>query len=248
MNKLDTHTQRGNTYVHDTKSRSIENGNYVWLYICHKELKKEWNKRSRIKYNEKDNKGNTIKYTLIRYLASKGFHKDADGVLELTNEDVESIEKGIANYIYTSKIGLYPKFYQVIWEVDNYIRGNNPSGHSVTQRIEYYKSAYHIFKENILIGVGTGDLKIAYNDYYNKSNSILEKKWRLRAHNQYLTFLVAFGVIGFLWIMFSLFAPIYFEQGFRSYLFFIFFAIAFLSMINEDTLETQTGATFFAYF
>ena len=148
VNKLETLTQRGNTYVHDIKSRSIENGNYVWLYVCHKELKEEWNKRSKIKYDEKDNKGYIIKYTLIRYLTSKGFQKDADGVLKLTNEDVESIEKGIANYIYTSKIGLYPRFYQVIWEIDNYIRGNNPSGHSVSQRIEYYKSAYPLKKRD----------------------------------------------------------------------------------------------------
>ena len=40
----------------------------------------------------------------------------------------------------------------------------------------------------------------------------------------------------------------YKEEWFKNYLFTFSFFIAFLSMINEDTLETQAGATFFAYF
>ncbi|NOZ47114.1 MAG: O-antigen ligase family protein [Chlorobi bacterium] len=245
---LDKTTVNGNLYSHNTKSKLVENGHYIWIYVCNKELKNTWNKRSKINFAGKDRNGNPIKLTLIRYLTSKGLRKDAAGVMQLTETDIKNIENGIANYIFANKLGLYPRTYQIIWEFDRYLKGQNPSGHSVTQRIEYYKSAYHIFKNNILVGVGTGDLKMSYNDYYNKVHSRLTKKWRLRAHNQYFTFLVTFGLIGFVWIMYAFVYSIKKEEGFKNYFFFFFFFIAFLSMINEDTLETQIGATFFAYF
>lgn len=245
---LDTYTKAGNKYSHYPDSKDIENGYYVWLYVCYSELEQEWNKRSKIKYHENDKKGHQIKLTLIRFLTSRGYRKDAEGIAKLSNEDIEYIEKGLANYIFINKFGFYPRIYQSIWEIDQYNNGKNPSGHSLTQRFEYYKSATEIFKQNILFGVGTGDLKTAYSEYYKNSNSRLEKKWQLRAHNQFMTFLVTFGIVGFLWIIFSFTLSIIKEQGFKNYLFTFFFFIAFLSMINEDTLETQAGATFFAYF
>ncbi|MFC2086091.1 O-antigen ligase family protein [Bacteroidota bacterium] len=248
IEKLDTHTKAGNKYLHKPGSKAIENGHFVWLYVCYPELEQEWNKRSKIKYHETDKKGHQIKLTLIRFLTSKGYRKDAEGIARLSNEEIEYIENGIANYIFINKFGFYPRIYQSIWEIEQYKNGKNPSGHSLTQRIEYYKSAYGIFRQNVLFGVGTGDVKAAFDEYYKDSNSRLKKKWRLRAHNQFMTFLVTFGIVGLFWIVFSFTMSIYREQGFKNYLFTFFFFIAFLSMINEDTLETQAGATFFAYF
>lgn len=248
INNLKLYTEKGNVYKHNTNLKQIENGNYVWLYVCEDELEEEWNKRSKLAYNGRDNKGHLIRYTIIRFLTSKGLKKDANGISNLSDEEIKYIENGYANHIYMNKLGFYPRIYQIIWEVDNYAKGQNPSGHSVTQRFEYNKSALHIIKNNLLIGVGTGDLRQAYDEYYKSSNSILTDKWRLRAHNQYLTFLVAFGIIGFTWIMFALLYSVFKEDGFKNYFFIMAFIISFLSMLNEDTLETQTGATFFAFF
>ena len=64
-------TKNGNPYTHDTISQDIENGNYVWLFVCEKELAEEWNKKSPMHYYGKDLSGNEIKYTLIRFLSSK---------------------------------------------------------------------------------------------------------------------------------------------------------------------------------
>ncbi len=248
INQLEQFTKLGNKYSHNTDSRQIENGHYVWLYICYPELETEWNKRGSIKYNQEDKKGQQIKFTLIRFLTSKGLRKDAKGVAKLTDVEIDYIEKGFANHIYINTFGIYPRIYQIIWEIDQYLQGKNPSGHSVTQRFEYYKSAFNILERNFAFGVGTGDVKSSYDNYYNDSNSKLDTKWRLRAHNQYITFIVTFGLIGFAWIIMSIVISIIKEQGFKNYLFIFFFFIAFLSMINEDTLETQAGATFFAYF
>lgn len=246
--QIDKFTINGNPYEHDFSKGQFENGNYVWLYICEKELQNEWNRRSSLTYDGKDLKGHEIKYTIIRYLTSKGFRKDSLGISRLTDEDIRLIENGTANYIYGKKLSIYPKIYEVIWQIDVFRRGENPSGHSVTQRILYLQAGIEIIKQKFWFGTGTGDVKDAFSKYYDESGSKLDKKWRLRAHNQYITFFITFGLFGFLWITFSLIYPATLEKKWRDYFFIMFFIIGFLSMLNEDTLETHIGNSFFSFY
>jgi hypothetical protein len=46
----------------------------------------------------------------------------------------------------------------------------------------------------------------------------------------------------------AFFVPAVIHRGFTQYLFLLFFTIAFISMFNEDTLETQAGVAFVAFF
>jgi len=246
---LAKYTLNGNPYIHDTTSRQTENGNLIYLYINVKELKQEWNKRSNIPYDGTTKKEQKkIQDVLIRYLTSKGLSKDSLGMTKLNNNDIKAIENGITNYLLLSKYPLRKQIYQVIWEYQYYKHTKNPSGHSVTQRIEYLKAALNIIKKNILIGVGTGDLQKEFDNYYEISKSQLDKQWRLRAHNQYITLFVAFGIIGFIWFLFAIIYPVIKHIALKDYFFYVFFIISTLSMINEDTLETQAGVTFFAFF
>jgi len=248
FSKLDKYTAQGNVYRHDTLSRSVENGHYVWIYLSEKELEEQWNKRSEIKYSEKDYKGQYIKYTLIRYLTSLGLRKDSTGVSNLTEKDIYAIENGTANHIFTERYSLYPRIYEIIWEVYAYRRGGDPSGHSVTQRIAYLKGAKKIISENLLIGVGTGDIQQDFNKYYNEVNSPLDKDSRRRAHNQFVTFLLTFGIIGFIISMLAFILPVILSGAYKHNIFVVFLIIAFFSMLNEDTLETQTGVSFIMFF
>ncbi len=245
---IEQKTQSGNPYVHDFNQSFIENGHYIWLYVCESELEQEWNRISEIDYNGKGAQGNMIKYTLIRYLTSRGLKKDSVGLSRLSRDDIELIEQGKANYLYGEKLNLYAKMYEVLWQIDVYRKGGNPSGHSVTQRILYFQAAIGIIRENPLFGVGTGDVRMAYEEYYERMGSPLYERWRLRAHNQFLTFLVTYGIAGFLWIMFSLLYPVYLEEKRNNYFIWMFLMIGLLSMLNEDTLETHTGVSFFAFF
>ena len=154
----------------------------------------------------------------------------------------------MANYIFENKYAIYPIIYKVIWEVDVYRKGHNPAGNSITQRLEYLKAAKEIVKQNFYWGVGTGDVKDAFLNEYDRVNSKLPIKRRLRAHNQYVTFLLTFGIFGFLMLFYCMFYPVYKKRVFSHYLFVVFITIALLSFINEDTLETQIGITFFSYF
>ncbi|HAF31133.1 MAG TPA: hypothetical protein DCG75_19010 [Bacteroidales bacterium] len=253
VEKIDVHnleklTQNGNQYKHSLNEQQIENGNYVWFYVCQDELKNEWEKVSSVPYEGLDNKGQELRFTLIRYLTSKGFRKDSVGFSKLLSKDIRNIEDGMANYIFENKYAIYPKIYDAIWQIDVYRKGSNPSGNSITSRVEFAKTALSIIKQNFWFGVGTGDVQDSFNVQYETNKSQLPYKNRLRAHNQYLTFFLTFGIFGFIFLLFSMFYPVFKYKAFDNYLFIVFFLIALLSFLNEDTLETQIGVTFFSYF
>ena len=245
---LDRKTAEGNLYWHDTTNLQLENGFYIGLYVCEKEIRKAWNEVSTLDYDGKDVKNQDIRFTLIRYMTSLGLRKDAEGVHKLNPDDIKLIEDGYANYIYKKKNHFNVRMYELIWEIDVYKKGGNPSGHSVTQRIEYLRTGLSILKDHPLFGVGTGDVPKAFDKKYEETQSPLDPEWRLRAHNQWLTFGISFGLLGALILFLAFIAPGILQNKFRQYLFLLFFMVSFLSMFNEDTLETQAGVAFFAFF
>ncbi len=240
----------GSPYFQDTTewaNKQLENGYYIYQNIAYWELEDAWNKRSDFSYSGKDANGNDLYITLIRFLASKGETKDRLSIEHLTENEISAIEAGIANVNYLR----YPevaRIDKIIWEFDHYSKGLGTNGHSVASRIVYWKQAWELIKENWIIGVGTGDLQDEFESSYQRTRSELNDTFRLRAHNQYLTFWVTFGIIGLVLILISIGYPIIISFYKLDYHYLIFIAIALLSMINEDTLETQAGVTFYAFF
>lgn len=246
--KLETYTQSGNAYTHYPNIKQKENGRFIYLYICDKEMEKEWNKVSAIPYSGKDKLNQNLRHTLIRYLTSKGLRKDKMGINQLSKNDIENIENGLANYIYENKYAVYPKIYEVLWQIDHYRSGGSPEGHSVTQRIEFLKNGVKIIQAYFWTGVGTGGQKKAFAQQYDESHTQLSEKHRLRAHNQYITIFITLGIFGFMWFLFAFFYLIIKDRKYKDYLFTMAFTVITLSMLNEDTIETQMGATIFAFF
>jgi len=247
-NEVRKFTSLGNPYSHDTLNTETENGNYVYWNVNQNELRASWNKRSIYKYDSLDRKGQYLKYTLMRFLTSKGYYKDADGVSKLTNEEVHSIENGIASVNYLQAKSFRTRIYETFWELENFSVNSNPNGHSVMQRLEYWKASLGIIRDNLFFGVGTGDMNIAFAQQYDKMKSPLEKKWRLRSHNQFLSITVGFGLFGLLWFLICLIYPFFYKWVRKDYFYIVFFIIAILSMTAEDTIESQAGLTFFVFF
>ena len=245
VEQLDTHTKLGNPYVFDTISYRIEDGRYVGMYLSIDEMINAWNARSDKKINSIYDDGYG---SLVRYLTSKDLRKDAEGVSQLTDDDVMNIENGIANFNYIENPGLKTRIMKIMVAYDNYADDRDANGSSVFQRVEYIKASLNIIKENPIMGVGTGDISVAFNDYYEKSNSKLTRENRLRSHNQYLAITVAFGVVGLIWFLSSMLYPLFADKKNINYLYIVFLLIMMLSMLTEDTLETQIGVTLFAFF
>jgi hypothetical protein len=247
-NALENFSPRGAPYIHHKESSMVENGNLIYYYLCWDEMPAAWNKRSEIAFDSLDNKGNLIKWTLIRYLTSKGLRKDMDGVNALTEGDIENIEKGIPNYAYFEQSGLTKRLNKVFFEYDNYRNGGSPNGHSVFQRLEFWKTGWSIFSENLMFGVGTGDLKKSFKEQYNRHHTKLEEKNQLRAHNQFLTFFITYGVVGGVLFLLFFFYPLVFKSIRSNPYYVVLIVIYAISFFTEDTLETQVGVTFYAFF
>jgi hypothetical protein len=241
-------TKSGKHYYHDTLFNVAENGNLIFVNICETELRTEWPTKSSLHLDDLDKKGNTTYYTLMRYLASKGLNKDSIGISKLNTDDVKNIERGNTNYKYDINSGLAYKWRELVWEYTSFKRNRNPSGHTLTMRLEFWKTATYIIKQNLLVGVGTGDVQDAFNQAYVETNSLLDMKWRLRSHNQYLAIGVAFGLIGLVVFIVYLMLPAFLLRDKLQYLYWPFLIIAMLSFITEDTLETQSGVSFFIFF
>jgi hypothetical protein len=248
MAELDRFTEFGAPYLHDTSTYGIENGQYVGLYISMVEMRHEWNQRSSLDFDGKDLKDQELKHTLIRYLHSKGLRKNALAVRSLSDKEIQHIENGIANKRYVEHFNLTSRFEQMAMGYHNYMRSGDPNASSVMQRFEYWKASAHIIKHNWLIGVGTGDLDDAFNRTYTQLDSKLHESFRMRSHNQFLAVFIAFGIFGLLWFIFTLLYPGLKSGKFTNYFYIVFFIIIIMSMLTEDTLETQAGATFFAFF
>jgi hypothetical protein len=245
---LEGKTINGNPYQHLAERLDVENGNLVWIYINEKELRNEWNGRSSMKYDSLDHKGQELKYTLIRYLTSAGLRKDSAGLSSLSTDEIAHIENGITNRLFIGGNPIRTKVYEILWQVDYYRKGGNPSGHSVTQRIEFFKTGWHLFLSNFLFGTGTGDFRNEMVRQYERDKTSLDPAYRFLPHNQYLTLLISFGLIGFLIICCAIFIPVVMMKANESFLFNMFFLVIMLSMLGEDTLETHAGVSFFAYF
>ena len=250
LKSLEKVTALGNYYWNDTLSPQIENGNYVWIYVSKNEMRDAWNQRSQYEFEGRDEAGQELQYTLIRFLTSKGYRKDAGGVEKLTDEEVAMVENGIASIVYAEKSPLYVRIYKTFWEYREYQITRNASGHSLMQRMEYWRTAAAIVKDNSSwwVGIGTGDLDKAFQEQYDKMDSKLDKAFRWRTHNQFLAIFVTFGSVGLAWFVFCLIFPAARLRKFSDFYFLSFFIVFILSMFTEDTLETQVGVTQFAFF
>ncbi|MBE0651449.1 MAG: hypothetical protein IH595_11480 [Bacteroidales bacterium] len=245
---LDKYTALGNPYVFD-KSRGVEDGKYVGLYLCETELRQSWDKRSKISYDGIDEKGNHLSQTLIRYLTSKNLRKDASGVASLSNEDIQHIEDGIANYNYIAHPGIRSRLLQIVKGYQVYSQDGDPNGSSVFQRIEYIKAAINIVGKHFWTGVGTGNLKKSISNELNEMHSKLQKKYIFfMAHNQFLSVFMAVGIFGFIFFIFALIYPIIITKSYQNYFFVVFYLIMIISMLSDDTLETHVGVSLFSFF
>ncbi len=243
-------TAQGRPYDEVLENGLIENGNVVNMNICRAELEETWPQHSSIPLDGLDRRGQYVYSTLLRYMTSRGLTKDAEGLSHLSDADIANIENGETNYRFSRHGDMLSRMYVIMWELDVYAKTGDSNGHSFTQRIEYMKYGLKLAKRNFWTGTGEGDVNDEYQAIYEEENSNLNPEWRNRAHNQFLTFFIAFGLFGFLICLSAWFYPAFSKWNSNGsiYYFMVFFIIATVSMFSDDTLETSTGAVFVSFF
>lgn len=245
---LESLTASGNRYTHDLKTGALENGYFIDIYVCEPELRQEWNKVSTITYDSTDRRGQPISLTLRRYLTSMGLRKDSAALSRLKKSDIEHIESGLAHYRFREQPGIYQRLYETLWEVHILSRSDYVQQHSLGQRLAFLAAAKTILKQNLWTGLGTGDVYDAMLKAAAHEIRTLDPRWEGKPHNQFLFYLLAFGLPGFLAIAFCFVYPVIFRKTYRIFLFNIFAGILLISMLVLDTLESYDSMVFFAFF
>lgn len=123
-------------------------------------------------------------------------------------------------------------------------------------RLDLWQNTLVIIKENLLFGVGTGDLQPAIQEifktkgfsdpYQNHLNP--HNKDQLNSHNQFLDITATYGLIGFFVFLFSLLYPLYLMKKKCNYLYLIFIILFILLCIVECPLAVQKGVVWFSFF
>ncbi|MCL2435931.1 MAG: O-antigen ligase family protein [Lentimicrobiaceae bacterium] len=249
VDEIEKYTAQGNRYWHDFNSKLKENGNYMGLFICEEELIPLWNAHSQKKYDSRTSTGYSLSLVILRYMASKGLTKDAEGFAQLSQKDIENIENEIPNYIYAeNKLSVYPRIYETIWELDQYEINRNPNNKTLAQRIELTLLAGDIINKHIWVGIGLGNNAQAYEKAIAQSKSKLTRQVTGSAHNQYLNYLIRFGILGFLYIIGVLIWVFFKGRKNNPFLITLFFASMLAANFGEANWETFIGLNYFAFF
>lgn len=243
---LTVKTANGRYYGHQKDVLYRENGHRVWNFVCWDELKNEWSKVSEIDFESLDQKSQPIKYTAVRYMTSKGLLKDSVGVHQLTTDDIQHIEAGYTNYLYTDKLGFSRRIDQLLWALEEYGWHQNANNSSTMQRWVYMETGWEILKNHPLFGVGTGDVIDAYKAEYSVNDRGLEQRFQGISHNQFLTVGIAAGILGLIAFLISLGYPMWRYR--TDFLFLVFMVIMIVSFMTDNTFSRQSGVALFAFF
>ncbi|MFN7604055.1 MAG: O-antigen ligase family protein [Bacteroidota bacterium] len=106
--------------------------------------------------------------------------------------------------------------------------------------------AIDVIKNDLWLGVGTGDGQDALQESYLNRNFVLAGKYnRFNAHNQYLQVAINFGLIGLLSWLGVLIWLLYHQR--RNWLLLTLITIFLFSMLTESMLETNKGVLTFSF-
>ena len=242
LQPLQERTVNGNPYKHK-QDGVMECGGYVNNYICRKEMQQEWPKYSRVPLDEETGNGYTVYPALIRYLNAMGLPKDSLGMTHLSPDDVAAIERGVGNPVYNKGVSLRRMVYVMLYERENFLHLHSVCNFTMLQRFELWRNGWAVFRQHPLFGTGTGDVVDRCHEQLAIDDSPLAGTSK-HTHNQYLTFLITFGVVGFALIAV---AAVYPFVGYRrrfptpNFPLLAIVVISLVSFLSEDTLETLAG-------
>jgi hypothetical protein len=248
LSSLELYTPNHNPYVHNIKSGYLENGHFTDIYVCEPEMQREWNKVSTIQYEQNDEKGQPIVTTLKRYLTSRDLRKDSAGIHKLTPNDISNIQKGLANYKFREYPGLYQRIYETFWEIHVYRFSGFMQNHTLIQRMIFNRIALTLIRQHPYTGVGLLHVEDAMKKQAQDLNLNVSPIWKGKPHNQFLFYMLAFGIPAFIWIMFCWLVPVITNKAYRKLLFNVFAGIVMISMFSIDLLESPFDSIMFFVF
>ena len=115
---------------------------------------------------------------------------------------------------------------------------------SLVTRVSIWKSAWELSVKNFPFGVGASDGKTELNKYYKATNQHFLAKYEFPTHNQFLDFLLKFGILGPLVVFLYILTIGYLGYDLKNGIILSFFLIFFTSNLTDDFLLRFDGIAF----
>jgi O-antigen ligase len=153
----------------------------------------------------------------------------------------------VANPVYESHNPVRKMVYVMLFEREFYVHTHAVRGFSLLQRFELWQATVNVIRYNRWIGVGTGDVDDALHAELRNMNSELADTSK-RSHNQYLSLMAAFGVVGAVLLLVMFLRPLVRRATKPSPLMVAWMLTVLISFLTEDTLDTLAGILFCTFF
>lgn len=135
-----------------------------------------------------------------------------------------------------------------IYQSTPYLKRKIEDNSGIVQRQKLWSASTKLVAANLLLGVGTGDVKDKLVEEYKRLHYTEEEVSRMDPHNQYLQLLVALGVLGLLSYLLCLYYLTFISYKKEIYLLLAFTFLFALCGLTESNLGAQKGVILFAFF
>jgi O-antigen ligase len=115
---------------------------------------------------------------------------------------------------------------------------------ALVTRVSIWKSAWELSLQHLPFGVGASDGKPELVKYYKQTHQYFLAEYAFPTHNQFLDFLLKFGVLGPLVVLLYIGTIGYLGIDLKNALAFSFFFLFFTSNLTDDFLLRFDGITF----
>lgn len=133
----------------------------------------------------------------------------------------------------------------VKYDLQQYWAGNS-SNYSDAERLISIQTGLEVGQKNLILGVGSGDLKQeVYQIYAERYPELSHPKM---PHNQFVSVFAGMGLLGLVIFLFALFFPLFYQKNYRDAIFSAFHLMVFISFMMENTIENSIGVAFYVFF
>ena len=119
---------------------------------------------------------------------------------------------------------------------------------SFNLRMAIYNCSFSLIKETPIMGYGPGDVQQELNNCYKKFNTSAFNNKNYNTHNQYLDYILSFGVIGLILILFSFIYFLGIAIVYKNNEYFNILILFYSSFFTENFLVRNTGIVLFISF
>jgi len=117
-------------------------------------------------------------------------------------------------------------------------------------RVAIWKCSADILKDQLLIGVGTGDVQDSLQQAYENRKFYFASKYnRYNAHNEYLQITLANGLPGLLILLSCIGYPLFhYRKKFSGNTYLLFLLLFIFAAVSESILEVNKGIIWYSFF